>query len=177
MPVINQPCDIGFVGAGVMGKNLIMNLVDNGFRVIAFDLDQAKLAALVAQDEAERGDGPARVVTCNSYTDLLANLAAPHLIVVSVPAGSPVDDVCHKLVDAGLKADDIVVDTGNSLWTDTQRREKDYEGQFILFSTAVSGGEVGARFGPSLMPSGGWESTYASPFPISTSAHSYIRSK
>ncbi|AFV00329.1 NADP-dependent phosphogluconate dehydrogenase [Simiduia agarivorans] len=154
MPVTDQPCDIGFVGAGVMGKNLIMNLVDNGFRVIAFDLDQAKLAALVAQDEAERGDGPARVLTCNSYTDLLANLAAPHLIVVSVPAGSPVDDVCHKLVDAGLKADDIVVDTGNSLWTDTQRREKEYEGQFILFSTAVSGGEVGARFGPSLMPSG-----------------------
>lgn len=154
MPVAAQPCDIGFVGAGVMGKNLIMNLVDNGFRVIAFDLDQAKLAALQAQDEAERGDSSPRVLICNSYTDLLASLNTPHLIVVSVPAGSPVDDVCHKLVDAGLKADDIVVDTGNSLWTDTQRREKEYEGQFILFSTAVSGGEVGARFGPSLMPSG-----------------------
>ncbi|WP_390593552.1 NADP-dependent phosphogluconate dehydrogenase [Simiduia litorea] len=154
MPVAAQPCDIGFVGAGVMGKNLIMNLVDNGFRVIAFDLDQSKLEALQAQDDAERGDNPPRVLTCNSYTDLLASLSAPHLIVVSVPAGSPVDDVCHKLVDAGLQADDIVVDTGNSLWTDTQRRETEYEGQFILFSTAVSGGEVGARFGPSLMPSG-----------------------
>lgn len=154
MPVAAQPCDIGFVGTGVMGKNLIMNLVDNGFRVIAFDLDQAKLEALRLQDAAERGDGPERVMTCNSYTDLLASLSTPHLIVVSVPAGGPVDDVCHKLVDAGLKADDIVVDTGNSLWTDTQRREKEYEGQFIFFSTAVSGGEVGARFGPSLMPSG-----------------------
>ena len=52
MPVAAQPCDIGFVGAGVMGKNLIMNLVDNGFRVIAFDLDQSKLEALQAQDDA-----------------------------------------------------------------------------------------------------------------------------
>lgn len=154
MVATEQPCDIGFVGAGVMGKNLIMNLVDNGFRVIAFDLDQSKLAALQAQDEAERGNAPPRVLTCNSYTDLLASLSAPHLIVVSVPAGAPVDDVCHKLIDAGLQADDIVVDTGNSLWTDTQRRETEYEGKFILFSTAVSGGEVGARFGPSLMPSG-----------------------
>lgn len=147
-------CDIGFVGTGVMGKNLIMNLVDNGFTVIAFDLDQAKLDELRRQDAAERGNAPPRVYTCNSYTDLLSQLSKPHLVVLSVPAGAPVDDVCHKLIDAGLQADDIVVDTGNSLWTDTQRREKDYEGKFILFSTAVSGGEVGARFGPSLMPSG-----------------------
>ena len=154
MAATATPCDIGFVGTGVMGKNLIMNLVDNGFTVIAFDLDQSKLDALLAQDAAERGTAPARVFTCNSYTDLLASLARPHLIVLSVPAGAPVDDVCHKLIDAGLQADDIVVDTGNSLWTDTQRRERDYEGKFILFSTAVSGGEVGARFGPSLMPSG-----------------------
>ena len=73
---------------------------------------------------------------------------------MSVPAGNPVDDVCHKLIDAGIQADDIIVDTGNSLWTDTVEREKRYEGKFLFFSTAVSGGEVGARFGASLMPSG-----------------------
>ncbi|MDP4537413.1 NADP-dependent phosphogluconate dehydrogenase [Alkalimonas collagenimarina] len=147
-------CDIGFVGAGVMGKNLILNLADNGYRVAAFDLDHQKLEAILAQDAAERGDQPARVVACTSYTELLSKLTSPHLIVLSVPAGKPVDDICHKLIDAGIEADDIVVDTGNSLWTDTVEREKSYEGKFIFFSTAVSGGEEGARFGPSLMPSG-----------------------
>jgi 6-phosphogluconate dehydrogenase len=147
-------CDIGFVGAGVMGKNLILNLADHGYRVAAFDLDHKKLEAVIAQDKAERGDKPARVISCSSYTELLSRLSAPHLVILSVPAGKPVDDVCLKLIDAGIQADDIIVDTGNSLWTDTVRREKHYEGKFIFFSTAVSGGEVGARFGPSLMPSG-----------------------
>ncbi len=149
-----QLCDIGFVGAGVMGKNLILNLADNGYRVAAFDLDHHKLEAVLAQDAAERGNQPPRVEACSSYTELLSRLSAPHLIVLSVPAGKPVDDVCLKLIDAGINADDIIVDTGNSLWTDTVEREKRYEGKFIFFSTAVSGGETGARFGPSLMPSG-----------------------
>ncbi|WNZ55023.1 NADP-dependent phosphogluconate dehydrogenase [Microbulbifer sp. MKSA007] len=150
----DSQCDIGFIGAGVMGKNLILNLADNGYRVCAFDLDHNRLNALLEQDKKERGDLPARVEACNSYTELLAKVKAPHLIILSVPAGDPVDDVCSKLLDAGLKADDIVVDTGNSLWTDSVERAKRYEGKLIFFTTAVSGGEVGARFGPSLMPSG-----------------------
>ena len=112
-------CDIGFVGAGVMGKNLILNLADHGYRVAAFDLDQKKLEAVIAQDTAERGDKPARVISCSSYTELLSRLSSPHLVILSVPAGKPVDDVCLKLIDAGIQADDIIVDTGNSLWTDT----------------------------------------------------------
>lgn len=147
-------CDIGFVGAGVMGKNLILNLADHGYRVAAFDLDHKKLESVIQQDVLETGERGGRVVACSSYTELLAKLSSPHLVILSVPAGKPVDDVCSKLIDAGIQADDIVVDTGNSLWTDTVRREKNYEGKFLFFSTAVSGGEVGARFGPSLMPSG-----------------------
>lgn len=147
-------CDIGFIGLGVMGKNLTLNLADNGYKIACFDLDQSKVDAIIAQDEAERGDTPARVEACRSYTELLSKLKAPHLIILSVPAGEPVDHVCHHLIDSGIAADDIVVDTGNSLWTDSVAREKQYKGKFIFFSTAVSGGEVGARFGPSLMPSG-----------------------
>lgn len=147
-------CDIGFIGAGVMGKNLILNLADNGYRVAAFDLDHHKLEQLLQQDSQERGDKPARIIGCSSYTELLSCLSAPHLIILSIPAGKAVDDVCYKLIDAGIGADDIIVDTGNSLWTDTVAREKAFESKFIFFSTAVSGGEVGARFGPSLMPSG-----------------------
>ncbi|WP_199611646.1 NADP-dependent phosphogluconate dehydrogenase [Flocculibacter collagenilyticus] len=158
-----QLCDIGFIGLGVMGKNLTMNLVDNGYKVAVFDLDYHKIEAVVAQDQYEietYGNDPdkstssPRVIPCSSYTELLSKLSSPHLIILSVPAGEPVDDVCAKLIDAGIKADDIVVDTGNSLWTDTVAREKRFESKFLFFSTAVSGGEIGARFGPSLMPSG-----------------------
>lgn len=147
-------CDIGFIGLGVMGKNLALNLADNGYKIAAFDLDTEKVEAAIEQDTLERKDGPQRIFPCTSYTELLSKLSSPHLIILSVPAGAPVDDVCHKLIDAGIQADDIIVDTGNSLWTDTVEREAQYEGKFLFFSTAVSGGEVGARFGASLMPSG-----------------------
>jgi 6-phosphogluconate dehydrogenase len=147
-------CDIGFIGLGVMGKNLTLNLADNGYRIACFDLDQEKVDAIIEQDAKERGDQAPRVEACRSYTELLNKLAAPHLIILSVPAGEPVDHVCRHLIDAGIAPDDIVVDTGNSLWTDSVAREEKYKGKFIFFSTAISGGEVGARFGPSLMPSG-----------------------
>ncbi len=148
-------CDVGFIGLGVMGANLTLNLADNGYRVACFDLDQTKVDAILAKEAAERGDDAApRVEGCSSYTELLSKLKAPHLIILSVPAGDPVDHVCNHLIDAGIKADDIVIDTGNSLWTDSVQREEQYKSKFIFFTTAVSGGEVGARFGPSLMPSG-----------------------
>ena len=147
-------CDIGFIGLGVMGKNLVLNLADNGYNIAAFDLSDEKTKEVISQDKAENQTGTARVFGCSSYTELLSQLKPPHLIVLSVPAGSPVDQVCESLIGAGIKPDDIIIDTGNSLWVDTVEREKKYKDSFILFSSAVSGGEVGARFGPSLMPSG-----------------------
>lgn len=145
---------VGFIGMGVMGKNLALNLADNGYSLAAFDLDSSKVQAAIAQERAEAPNLPARIHGCSSYTELLAATSTPRIIMLSVPAGEPVDHVCKKLIDAGIQADDIVVDTGNSLWTDTRDREKQYAGRFIFFSTAVSGGEEGARFGPALMPSG-----------------------
>lgn len=147
-------CDIGFIGLGVMGKNLVLNLADNGFTIAAFDLDNEKVKGVIAQDKLENTSETDRVVGCSSYTALLSKLKSPHLIVLSVPAGEPVDQVSASLIGAGIQPDDIVVDTGNSLWVDTVAREDKYKNNFILFSSAVSGGEEGARFGPSLMPSG-----------------------
>ncbi len=153
-------CDVGFIGLGVMGKNLVLNLADNGFNIAAFDLSAEKVQAAVEQDTIENLTDTPRVYGCNSFSSVLAKLSSPKLIVLSVPAGDPVDQVCKKLIEAGIQPDDIIVDTGNSLWVDTVAREKKYRPNFSLFSSAVSGGEVGARFGPSLMPSGSpdaWE--------------------
>ncbi len=150
----NVLCDIGFIGLGVMGKNLVLNLADNGYSIAAFDLSSEKVNDVIAQDKLESNGGEPRVQGCSSYTELLSRLKAPHLIVLSVPAGAPVDQVSESLIGAGIQPDDIVIDTGNSLWVDTVAREEKYKSNFILFSSAVSGGEVGARFGPSLMPSG-----------------------
>ncbi|WP_371740258.1 NADP-dependent phosphogluconate dehydrogenase [Marinobacterium sp. xm-d-564] len=145
---------IGFIGLGVMGKNLVLNLVDNGYQIAAFDLDANKVDDAIAQAAAEVPDRPQPIQACSSLGELLAALPSPRTIFVSVPAGDPVDAVCRQLIEAGVEGDDIVVDTGNSLWTDTRDREVNYKEHFTFFSTAVSGGEVGARFGPSLMPSG-----------------------
>jgi len=154
MTLEKQLCDIGFIGLGVMGKNLVLNLADNGYSIAAFDLDSEKIRGVIEQDKLETSNTESRVVGCSSYTELLSKLKTPHLIVLSVPAGEPVDQVSESLIRAGIQPDDIVIDTGNSLWMDTVAREEKYKNNFILFSSAVSGGEEGARFGPSLMPSG-----------------------
>ncbi|MDL2195706.1 NADP-dependent phosphogluconate dehydrogenase [Shewanella algae] len=152
--------DIGVIGLGVMGKNLALNIIDNGYRVAAFDLDSRKVTAAENQAKVEVTEREQLLFGCNNLTDLMANLATPRILLLSIPAGTAVDAVCQSLLDAGIEREDIVIDTGNSLWTDTIAREQRYRDQFIFFSSAVSGGEVGARFGPSLMPSGdikAWE--------------------
>jgi len=145
---------IGFIGLGVMGKNLVLNLVDNGYEVAAFDLDPDKVNDAIAQANTEVPERQQPIHACSSLKELLKRLPSPRTVFVSVPAGDAVDAVCSQLIDVGIESEDIVVDTGNSLWTDTRDRENRYKERFTFFSTAVSGGEVGARFGPSLMPSG-----------------------
>ncbi|MCV2401447.1 NADP-dependent phosphogluconate dehydrogenase [Marinomonas sp. C2222] len=152
----HQNCNIGFVGLGVMGKNLALNLADHGYRVAGFDLDTSKVQDTLNTEAAERPESVTqpRIIGCESMEEMLNNLVKPRVIVVLVPAGNPVDAVCNNLINAGLEPDDIVVDCGNSQWTDTIRREAEYKEKLKFFGTAVSGGEVGARFGPSLMPGG-----------------------
>lgn len=139
-----------------MGKNLALNLADHGYRVAGFDLDANKIKDVLDTEERERPDTQkeARIIGCPNMEDMLSNLAKPRVVVLLVPAGKPVDIVCNDLIKAGIESDDIVVDCGNSQWTDTIRREAEYKDYFKFFGTAVSGGEVGARFGPSLMPGG-----------------------
>ena len=87
-------CDIGFIGLGVMGKNIALNLADNGYKIAGFDLDHHRIDDLIEEDALERGEQEPRIIACQSYTQLLSKLKAPHLIILSIPAGSAVDDVC-----------------------------------------------------------------------------------
>ncbi len=103
-------------------------------------------------------DTPGGLVGAARLPEFVAALKKPRKIIILVKAGPPVDAVVEQLLGAGVEKDDIVVDCGNSLWTDTIRREKQYEARCRFFGSGVSGGEIGARFGPSLMPGGDPES-------------------
>ncbi|OEF27284.1 NADP-dependent phosphogluconate dehydrogenase [Vibrio rumoiensis] len=150
-------CHIAMIGLGVMGKSLTLNLIDNGFHVAGFDLNSSNIQQTTQEAQIiSKG----QFVACDSLEQILAHLPSPRVIALSVPAGDIVDSVITDLLNAGLNPQDIVIDTGNSLWTDTIARDKHYQGKLNFFSTAVSGGEQGARFGPALMASGdehAWE--------------------
>ena len=143
-----QESDIGLVGLGVMGENLALNLERNGFAVTGFDLDGAK-----RQSFAQRTQG-LRARAAESLADLVASLAVPRRVWLMVPAGAPVDAVLAALQPL-LSPGDVIIDGGNTLFTDTQRRIQALEGTGIGYvGCGVSGGEEGALHGPALMPGG-----------------------
>ena len=141
--------DIGLIGLAVMGQNLVMNMNDHGFTVAVFNRTTAKVDDFLAG--AARGS---RVIGAHSTEELVASLKAPRRIMLMVKAGEVVDQYIAGLLPH-LSPGDIIIDGGNSLYTDTERRVKELADQGILFvGTGVSGGEEGARHGPSIMPGG-----------------------
>jgi 6-phosphogluconate dehydrogenase len=138
----------GVVGLGVMGQNLARNLERNGFSVVGYDADGKKVDDF-ARVMAEKRGAPAR-----SAAEFLASLDSPRRVLIMVPAGKPVDAVIGDL-KPGLSPGDVLIDGGNTYFTDTERRMKSLEGTGILYvGTGVSGGEEGALRGPSIMPGG-----------------------
>ena len=146
-----QHSNIAIIGMGVMGKSLALNLLDHGFRVSGFDTSEKRLN--IARETASQ-QNKSDFHACSDIKSLLNSLVTPRVIALSIPAGNAVDSVIEQLLSEGLSSEDIVIDTGNSLWTDSISRSDLYAGRLNIFSTAVSGGEEGARFGPSLMASG-----------------------
>jgi 6-phosphogluconate dehydrogenase len=142
--------DVGLIGLAVMGKNLALNMADHGFKVAVFNRTPKVTREFVAANR----DTPGGLVGCETLGEMLAAVRKPRKIILLVKAGAAVDDIARQLRDAGIDADDLLVDCGNSQWTDTIRREKEYSGWCRFFGSGVSGGEIGARFGPSLMPGG-----------------------
>ncbi|MCI2265186.1 NADP-dependent phosphogluconate dehydrogenase [Sediminivirga luteola] len=136
-----------------MGANLARNFARNGFTVAVHNRSEGRTQELIAKHGAE-GD----FVPASSLADLVASLKRPRRILVMVKAGAPVDAVIEQLVPL-LDDGDIIIDAGNSLYTDTRRREADLAAKGIHFvGVGVSGGEEGALHGPSIMPGGPRES-------------------
>jgi 6-phosphogluconate dehydrogenase len=142
-------CDIGLIGLAVMGQNLVLNMNDHGFKVAVFNRTTSKVDEFLAH-EAKGTE----VVGSHSLAELAGLLKRPRRVMLMVKAGSTVDQVIDEVLPY-LDAGDIVIDGGNSLFTDSNRRTKDLAAKGILFiGTGVSGGEEGARRGPSIMPGG-----------------------
>jgi 6-phosphogluconate dehydrogenase len=141
--------DFGMIGLGVMGSNLLLNMADNGFAVIGFDLKPERGQALEAA--AKEGTIVKGVAT---MPEMVLALKKPRKIMMLVPAGQPVDDVIAALLPL-LEEGDIVIDGGNSFYKDTVHRILFLQDKGIHFmGMGVSGGELGARIGPSMMPGG-----------------------
>ena len=152
--------DFGLVGLGVMGRNFILNVADNGFSAYGYDLDEEKVNSLKNEGgDLEKVDASTNIKT------FVKNLKQPRKIMLLVPAGKIVDSVIESLlphIDKG----DIIIDGGNSFFTDTDRREAELQQRGInFFGAGVSGGAKGARKGPSIMP-GGSKSAYEHIKPI-----------
>ncbi|KAG8505569.1 6-phosphogluconate dehydrogenase, decarboxylating, partial [Galemys pyrenaicus] len=144
--------DIALIGLAVMGQNLILNMNDHGFVVCAFNRTVSKVDDFLANEA--KGT---KVVGAHSLEEMVSKLKKPRRIILLVKAGQAVDDFIEKLVPL-LDAGDIVIDGGNSEYRDTTRRCRDLKAKGILFvGSGVSGGEDGARYGPSLMPGGNKE--------------------
>lgn len=159
--------NIGLIGLAVMGQNLVLNMNDHGFKVAVFNRTTS-----VVDDFLANGAKDTQVIGTHSLEELVDSLESPRIVMLMVKAGEVVDSYIDKLVPL-LSAGDIIVDGGNSLFTDTNRRTAALAAQNINYiGTGVSGGEEGARNGPSIMP-GGNKAAWAAVKPIfqAISAH------
>ena len=141
--------DIGLIGLAVMGQNLVLNMNDHGYTVAVFNRTVSKVDDFLK--------GPAKgtkVIGTHSLQEFISKLKRPRRVMLMVKAGDPVDEFIDLIVPL-LEPGDIIIDGGNSLFTDTTRRCKALKEKGILFiGTGISGGEEGARHGPSIMPGG-----------------------
>jgi 6-phosphogluconate dehydrogenase len=144
-----RDCDIGLIGLAVMGQNLVLNMNDHGFKVCVFNRTTSKVDEFLAQEA--KGT---QVEGSHSIEEMCSRLKSPRRVMIMVKAGDVVDKTIDSIVPF-LEKGDIIIDGGNSLFTDSNRRTKDLAAKGLHYiGTGVSGGEEGARFGPSIMPGG-----------------------
>ncbi len=142
-------CDFGLIGLAVMGENLALNVESRGFRVAVFNRTTSKVDDFIAGRAAGKN-----FVGCHSVKELVENLASPRKVMLMVKAGPAVDEFIEQLIPL-LSPGDVIIDGGNTHFTDTERRTRYVESKGLLYiGTGVSGGEEGALKGPSIMPGG-----------------------
>ncbi len=157
-------CDFGLMGLAVMGQNLVLNIEDHGFSVAVYNRTTSKVDDFLGSDEAKGRN----LKGCYSLDELAENLAPPRKVMLMIKSGdavpapeealypdvSPADGVIEKLCGI-LSPGDVIIDGGNTHFRDTERRTRFVESRGLLYvGTGVSGGEEGARYGPSMMPGG-----------------------
>ncbi len=151
---IKERSEAGMVGLGVMGRNFLLNLADHGFQLAGYDKDISKVNAL--REESKQKE----IHTAVNIKDFIGLLRQPRVVMMLVPAGAPVDSVISDLLEY-LKPGDLIIDAGNSYFKDTDLRAGKLSEKGIQFmGVGISGGEEGARNGPSIMPGGlreSWE--------------------
>jgi 6-phosphogluconate dehydrogenase len=146
---MTEKADIGLIGLAVMGQNLVLNMNDHGFKVAVYNRTVSLVDEFLAGSAADT-----RVVGTHSLEELVEALEKPRRVMLLVKAGQPVDDFIERLIPL-LERDDIIIDGGNSNYNDTIRRAEWVESRGLYYiGTGVSGGEEGARHGPSIMPGG-----------------------
>ena len=146
---MSDKCDFGLIGLAVMGENLALNVESRGNRIAVYNRTTSKVDDLIEGRAAGKN-----FVGCHSLEDLVANLATPRKVMMLVKAGPAVDAIIEKLIPL-LDKGDIIIDGGNTYYSDTERRTKTVEDAGMLYvGCGVSGGEEGALKGPSLMPGG-----------------------
>ena len=144
-----EQADIGLIGLAVMGENIVLNMASKGFTVACYNRTVEKVDAFVAGRAKDK-----TIIGCHSIEELTANLKHPRKVMMLVKAGKAVDDLIEQVLPH-LEKGDIIIDGGNSHFTDTIRRCQYIESKGLLYvGTGVSGGEEGALNGPSLMPGG-----------------------
>ena len=144
-----EKADMGLIGLAVMGQNLVLNMDDHGFTVAVFN----RTTATVDEFLAGNAKGT-KIIGAHSVEELVDTLKRPRRVMLLVKAGQPVDDFIERLLPL-LSEGDIIIDGGNSNYNDTIRRTAHVESKGMLYiGTGVSGGEEGARRGPSIMPGG-----------------------
>lgn len=139
---------LGMIGLGTMGRNLLLNMADKGFEVTGYDKDQKMIDKLKVEGKSHDLEGFSDI---KKFVD---SLGSPRILMLLVPAGPIVDSVIAELKPLLTKGD-LIIDSGNSHFTDTNRRVKELSDDGLhFFGMGISGGEEGARFGPSMMPGG-----------------------
>jgi 6-phosphogluconate dehydrogenase len=165
----NQGCDIGLIGLGTMGRNFVLNMADHGFAVAVYNRTPEK-----TKDFMENEVGARTIQAGYDLKEFVGLLRRPRALILLVAAGDPVDAVIRELLPS-LSPGDLIIDSGNSHFTDTNRRGRFLAGKNLQFmGMGISGGEAGARYGPSLMP-GGSREMYDRVAPILEAAAAHVK--